>query len=45
MSDHEKKVVVPEGPSRRSFLGVGSAAIAAAAFVGLTADGQNKAST
>jgi oxalate decarboxylase len=45
MSDHEKKVVVSDGPSRRSFLGVSSAAIAAAAFVGLTANGQNKAGT
>jgi oxalate decarboxylase len=45
MSDHEKKVVVPGGPTRRGFLGAGSAAIAAAAFVGLTANAQEKAST
>jgi oxalate decarboxylase len=45
MSDHEKKIIVPEGPSRRSFLGAGSAAIAAAALVGLSANAQDKAST
>src|SRR6202046_3241232 len=45
MSDHEKKDVVPESPSRRSFLGAGSAAIAAAAFAGLAANAQEKAST
>ena len=45
MSDHERKVVVPDGPSRRSFLGAGSAAIAAAAFAGLTASAQERAST
>jgi len=45
MSDNEKKVVVPESPSRRSFLGAGSAAIAAAAFAGLAAKAQEKAST
>jgi len=43
MSEHDNKGVVPDGFSRRSFLGVGSAAIAAAAFVGLTADAQTKA--
>lgn len=45
MSDDEKQVVISEGPSRRSFLGAGSAALAAAAFVGLTANAQNKAGT
>src|SRR6202046_4469943 len=45
MSDHEKKDVVPESPSRRSFLGAGSAAIATAAFAGLAANAQEKAST
>jgi oxalate decarboxylase len=45
MSNHEKKVIVPDGPSRRSFLGVGSAAIAAAAFAGLAANAQEKTST
>jgi oxalate decarboxylase len=45
MSDHEKKVVVLEGPSRRSFLGAGSAAIAAAAFAGLAANAQQRDNT
>ena len=45
MSDNEKNIAVPESPSRRSFLGTGSAAIAAAAFVGLTASAQDKSST
>jgi oxalate decarboxylase len=45
MSDHEKKIVVPEGPSRRSFLGAGSAAVAAAAFAALAANAQERENT
>jgi oxalate decarboxylase len=34
-----------EHPSRRSFLGIGSVALATAAFAGLTANAQTKEST
>ena len=43
MNNLDKKVDVADGLSRRNFLGAGSAAIAAAAFVGLTANAQTKA--
>jgi oxalate decarboxylase len=45
MSDHEEEKSLYDHPSRRSFLGLGSAAIATAAFAGLTANAQEKAST
>jgi oxalate decarboxylase len=44
MSDQTKDELV-ENPSRRSFLGASSAALAAAAFVGLTADAQQREDT
>jgi oxalate decarboxylase len=45
MSAKEKKSVIAESPSRRSFLGLSSVALATAAFAGLTANAQDKAST
>jgi oxalate decarboxylase len=45
MTDKEKELVFAEGPSRRSFLGLSSVALATAAFAGLTANAQDKAST
>src|SRR5260370_35565359 len=45
MSDKEKKPVIAESPSRRNFLGLSSVALATAAFAGLTANAQDKAST
>src|SRR5271154_4355267 len=45
MSDHTKERPIMEPPSRRSFLGMSSVALATAAFAGLTANAQEKAST
>ncbi|QNI33394.1 cupin domain-containing protein [Alloacidobacterium dinghuense] len=45
MTDKEKGLVLAESPSRRSFLGMSSVALATAAFAGLTANAQEKAST
>src|SRR6201998_3109298 len=45
MNSQESKTEFLENSSRRTFLGAGSAAIAAAALVGLTANAQEKAST
>jgi oxalate decarboxylase len=45
MSDSSKERTMMEHPSRRSFLGMGSAALATAALAGLTATAQEKAST
>jgi len=45
MIDHTKERSMMEHPSRRSFLGMSSVALATAAFAGLTASAQDKAST
>jgi|SRR5271166_2160985 len=45
MSDHEQEKSLLNHPSRRSFFGLSSAAIATAAFAGLTANAREKAST
>jgi oxalate decarboxylase len=45
MSDHTKERSMMEHPSRRSFLGMSSVALTTAAFAGLTANAQEKAST
>src|SRR3984957_2396737 len=45
MSDHTKERALMEHPSRRSFLGMSSVALATAALAGLTANAQEKAST
>ncbi len=45
MSNHSKERSIIEHASRRSFLGFSSAALATAAFAGLTASAQEKAST
>src|SRR6202453_4498410 len=45
MSDHEEEKSLLDHPSRRNFLSLSSAAIATAAFAGLTANAQEKAST
>ena len=45
MNDHEEERSLLDHPSRRSFLGLGSAAIATAAFACLPANAQEKAST
>jgi oxalate decarboxylase len=45
MIDKEKQLELAESPSRRSFLGMSSVALATAAFAGLTANAQEKAST
>ena len=42
MIDEEKEGEPVEDPSRRSFLGAGSAALAAATLVGLTASAQQR---
>jgi len=45
MSDKKNDKMMQDGVSRRSVLGMGSVALAAAAFAGLTANAQEKAST
>ena len=45
MSDHTRERSMVEHPSRRSFLGMSSVALATVAFAGPTADAQTKAST
>jgi hypothetical protein len=45
MNDPNKESELIESPSRRSFLGVSSAALAAAAFAGLTANAQQPEDT
>ncbi len=45
MSDLKKKSELADGLSRRSFLGAGSAVLAAATFVGLTAEAQQRNDT
>jgi hypothetical protein len=45
MSDHTRERSMMEHPSRRSFLGMSSVALATAAFAGLTANAQTKEST
>src|ERR1700745_259808 len=45
MSEKRKDKIMQDGVSRRSLLGIGSATLAAATFVGLTANAQEKAST
>jgi oxalate decarboxylase len=45
MIDIDKEAEATEGPSRRSFLGLSSVALAGAAFAGLTANAQEKTST
>jgi oxalate decarboxylase len=45
MIDKEKESELVENPSRRSFLEVGSAALATATFVGLTASAQQRENT
>jgi oxalate decarboxylase len=45
MSEQTEKRSILEHPSRRSFLGMSSVALATAAFTGLTADAQTQAST
>jgi hypothetical protein len=45
MIDKEKQLELAESPSRRSFLGMSSVALATAAFAELTANAQEKAST
>jgi len=45
MNDPMQERPMSEHPSRRTFLGLGSVALAAAAFTGLTANAQTKAST
>jgi hypothetical protein len=45
MSDHTKEKSMMEHPSRRSFLGLSSVGLATAAFAGLAANAQDKAST
>jgi oxalate decarboxylase len=45
MIEKEKEPEATENPSRRSFLGMSSVALATAAFVGLTANAQEKGST
>src|SRR3984885_15111988 len=45
MIKHSKKRPMSEHPSRRSFLGMSSVALATAALAGLTANAQDKAST
>jgi oxalate decarboxylase len=45
MDDHMRERPMSEHPSRRSFLGMGSVALAAAAITGLTANAQTKEST
>jgi oxalate decarboxylase len=45
MADKDEKLVAVENQSRRSFLGASSAALAAAALVGLTANAQQREDT
>src|SRR6202166_2862231 len=45
MTDHSKERPMSEHPSRRSFLGMSSVALATAAFARLTANAQERAST
>ena len=45
MGDEDKSLNIAENPSRRTFLGAGSAALATAAFVGLTANAQQRDDT
>jgi oxalate decarboxylase len=45
MNDQNRDKLLQDGFSRRSVLGIGSAALAAVAFAGLTANAQEKAST
>src|SRR6202051_192581 len=45
MTDHTKERPMSEHPSRRSFLGMSSVALATAALAGMTANAQEKAST
>src|SRR3984885_8526973 len=45
MSDHTRERSMMEHPSRRSFLGMSSVALATATFAGLTANAQTKQST
>src|ERR1700739_5046191 len=45
MTEKRKDKIMQDGVSRRSLLGIGSATLAAATFVGLTANAQEKAST
>jgi oxalate decarboxylase len=45
MSDHTLERSILEHPSRRNFLGLGSAALATVALTGMTAHAQQKAST
>jgi oxalate decarboxylase len=45
MSDHKEDNPLPDQPTRRSFLGLSSVALATAAFAGLTANAQEKVST
>jgi oxalate decarboxylase len=45
MSDEKTDKIMQDGVSRRSVLGMGSVALAAAAFAGLTANAQERAST
>jgi oxalate decarboxylase len=45
MNEPTKERSILEHPSRRSFLGLSSVALATAAFAGLTADAQDKSST
>src|SRR5580700_7353019 len=45
MSDHTKERSMMEHPSRRSFLGMSSVALATAALAGLSASAQDKEST
>jgi oxalate decarboxylase len=44
MSDHPEDAISLEHPTRRSFLGLGSLALATAAFAGMTAHAQEKSS-
>ena len=45
MGDQDKSLEIAENPSRRAFLGAGSAALATAAFVGLAANAQQRDDT
>src|SRR5258708_32591518 len=45
MSDQTDETLQPEDPTRRSFLGLSSVALATAAFAGLTAHSQERTST
>jgi len=45
MGDQDRSLEIAENPSRRAFLGAGSAALATAAFVGLAANAQQRDDT